>query len=61
MAVGGLSASHENQKNSVKRILEGDKNLIYFLTNSNNLMKQIINIDSTKLVSKNSNSLNLTN
>lgn len=60
LAVGGLSASQENQKNSVKRILEGDKNLIYFLINSNALLQKIIDVDSTKLVSKNFNSLNLT-
>jgi hypothetical protein len=59
-AVGGLSATQENKKNSVKRILEGDKNLIYFLINSNALMQKIINIDPTKLASKNFNSLNLT-
>lgn len=60
MAVGGLSSGQENQKNSLKKILEGDKNLIYFLITSNTLLQKIINVDSNKIVTKNFNSLNLT-
>lgn len=60
MAVGGLSAGQENQKNSVKRILQGNQNLILLLINANTLMQEIIKLDSTKTTTKNFNSLNLT-
>jgi hypothetical protein len=56
--VGGISTAQENQKNSPQRVLQGDIRLISLIT-SNTSIQKIINLDSSKNITKNFTSPNL--